>query len=120
MNSNTSKLVIQLLAYGLILAAVKIVSIFFDSYNIIDFVLFLAAGIMFGGKIPPHKWAWGLLMSLPAFALCLLLVINLGYSSIINGIGTSFAVSLIVIPVATSIGILIRVKLALRRSIEKK
>lgn len=120
MNSSTSNTVIQLLAFGLILAVVKFVYIFFDFYNVLDFVVFLAAGIILGGKVPSNRWALGLLLSLPAFALCLFFVINLGYSSIVNGVGTSFAVSLIVIPMATSIGIFIKTKRALRRSVEKK
>ncbi|ULQ53375.1 hypothetical protein [Flavihumibacter fluvii] len=120
MNTSTSNTVIQLFAFGLILAVIKLVFIFFDFYNILDFVVFLAAGIIFGGKVPSNRLALGLLLSLPAFALCLLFVINLGYSSIVNGIGTSYAVSLIVIPVATCIGVFINAKRALRRSIEKK
>jgi CRISPR/Cas system-associated protein Cas5 (RAMP superfamily) len=38
--------------------------------------------------------------------LCLLFVVNLGYSQIINGVGTSFVISLILIPLSTAIGIL--------------
>ena len=120
MNSSSSNSVIQLLAFGLMLAAIKLVYLFFDSYNILDFVAFLAAGIILGGKIPSNRLVSGLLLSLPAFILCLLFVINLGYSSIVKGIGTSYAVSLIVIPVATSLGIFIHTKLALRKSAEKK
>jgi hypothetical protein len=57
---------------------------------------------------------------LPAFALCLFLVMKLGYSSIMDGVGTSYAISLIVIPVATGIGIFINAKRALRTRAEKK
>ena len=120
MNSNKSGTVVQLLGFGLILAVVKIVYIFFDFYNILDFVVFLTAGIILGGKVPSNRKALGLLLSLPAFVLCLFFVIRLGYTSIISGVGTSFAVSLVVIPVATIIGVFINSKRTLRRSIVKK
>ena len=120
MNSNTSNTVIELLAFGAILAVVKIVYMFFDFYNILDFVIFLTAGIILGGKVPSNRRALGLLLSLPAFALCLFFVIRLGYTSIVNGVGTSFALSLIVIPVATIIGVFINAKCTLGRSIMKK
>lgn len=120
MKSNTSDIVFQLLGFGVVLAVIKLVYLFFDAYNILDFIVFLAAGIILGGKIPSNRRVLGLLLSLPAFALCLFFVINLGYSSIVNGVGTSYAVSLIVIPLATSIGIFINTKRALRRSTEKR
>ena len=72
-----------------------------------DFVVFLAAGVILSRKVSSNRWALGLLLALPAFTLCLLFVINLGYSSIVNGVGTSYAVSLLVIPMATSIGVFI-------------
>jgi peptidoglycan/LPS O-acetylase OafA/YrhL len=120
MNSNTSSTVIQLLAFGLMLAMIKLFYSFFDFYNILDVVVFLAAGIILGGKVPSKRWVLVLLLALPAFTLCLLFVLRLGYSSIVNGVGTSFAVSLILIPVATSIGVFINAKRALRTRVEKK
>lgn len=120
MNSSTIKTVFQLLAFGLILAALKFVYLFFDFYNILDIVVFLGAGILLGGKVPSNRWALGLLLSLPAFVYCLFVVINLGYSSIVKGVGTSYAISLIVIPIATSIGIFINAKRSLRKSVEQK
>ena len=120
MNSNAGRSIIQLLAFGLILAVIKLIYLFFEPYNILDFIVFLAAGIMLGGKVPPNRRFLGLLLALPAFALCLFLVIRIGYSSIMNGVGTSYAISLIVIPVATSIGIYINAKRAHRISAGKK
>jgi hypothetical protein len=120
MSSTAGRVIIQLLAFGLILAIIKIVYLFFDPYNILDFIVFLAAGIMLGGKVPSNRRFLGLLLALPAFALCLFFVIRNGYSSIMHGIGTSYAISLIVIPVATSIGIFINAKRAHRISVEKK
>lgn len=120
MNPSTKSNTFQLLVFGGILAAIKLVYLFFDFYNILDLVVFLAAGMTLGGKAPSNRRWLGLLLALPAFALCLLIVINLGYSSIVNGVGTSYAVSLIVIPVSTSIGIFINVKRGLRRRVEKK
>jgi hypothetical protein len=85
MNSGIVKPVIKLLTVGLVLAAAKFIYLFFDVYNILDFVVFLFAGIAFGGKVPPNRLALGLLLALPAFVLSLLFVINLGYSSIAKG-----------------------------------
>jgi hypothetical protein len=104
----------------MILAVIKLIYLFFDFNNILDFVVFLIAGVILDGKVSSNRWALGLLLSLPAFALCLLVVINLGYSLIVNGVGTSFTVSLIVIPVATIIGVFVNVKRTLLRSVEKK
>src|SRR5688572_11776339 len=120
MNLYTTSAVIKLLALGLLLAVIKLGYIFFNFYNILDFVVFLVAGMMLGEKVPANRWVSGLLLSLPAFVLCLIFVINLGYSSIVNGVGTSFAVALIVIPAATCIGILIKAKRVLHKSEEKK
>ena len=119
MSTSKDKTVV-LLAFGFLLAIFKIVYFFFDFYNILDFIVFLTAGFLLGGKVPPNRWALGLLLSLPAFTLCLLIVIKLGYTSIVNGIGIAYLVSLIVIPVATSIGIFINAKRTLRRNTAQK
>jgi hypothetical protein len=114
MNDSKSNTVFQVLAFGLILAMIKLVYLFFDFYNILDFVVFLAAGVILGRKVSSNRWVLGLFLSLPAFALCLFFVINLGYTSIVNGVGTSYAVSLLVIPMATSIGVFINAILGSR------
>jgi hypothetical protein len=120
MNSKIEGTIGQMLVFGLILAAIKLVYLFFDNYNILDFVVFLAAGILLGGKNPSRRWLSGIMMALPAFTLCLSFLIVNGYSSIVNGVGTSYAVSLIIIPLATFIGIFINAKHALRKSSRNK
>lgn len=120
MNFSTSTIAFKLLIYGVILTAAKLVYLFFDVYNIFDFVVFAAAGISLGGKVPSKQKVMGLLLCLPTVALCLFFIINLGYKSIVNGVGTSYAISLIVIPVATSIGLYINAKLALGKNLKKK
>jgi hypothetical protein len=42
--------------------------------------------------------------------LCLFFILRLGYASIVQGVGTSYTISLILIPLATFIGIAIRLK----------
>ena len=106
---------LPLWAIGFILAFFKLIYLFFDYYNILDFVVFLLAGIAFGGKVPASRWPVGLVMALPTFVLCLFIVLNLGYTSIREGVGTGYAWSLLVIPLATSIGIYIHVKYAARK-----
>ena len=110
MNWSTFKTVIIILAIGVGLAILKIVYLFFDFYNVLDLIVFLVAGFAIGKQLSSHRIAFGLLLSLPPFLLCLFIVIGLGYSSIAKGIGTAYAVSLIVIPLATCIGILISAK----------
>ncbi len=77
-NASKSNTVFQVLAFGLILAMIKLVYLFFNFYNILDFVVFLAAGVILSRKVSSNRWALWLLLSLPAFTLCQLLVINLG------------------------------------------
>jgi len=105
MRSNLNYTATQLLLFGLALALLKAIYLFLDFYNILDLVVFLSAGFVLGERIPSNRFAIGLLLSLPAFILCLLFVVNLGYSQIVDGVGTSFAVSLILIPLSTAIGI---------------
>ena len=116
MNKSTSKTAATLLAIGFMLALIKVIYLFFDFYNVLDLVIFSLAGFAFGRRVPPNSLALGLLLALPAFALCLAFVLKLGYSSIVQGVGTSFAISLIVIPLATFIGIIIRQKRSQKRA----
>lgn len=99
-----------LLAIGFLLALFKMLYLFIDYYNVLDLVVFCIAGYFFSRKLPPNRLGFTLLVALPAFALCLYIAIGLGYSSIVQGIGTAYAVSLILIPVATLVGIFIRFK----------
>ena len=107
MNSSTGSNVFQLLTFGLILAVLKVVYMFFDPSNITDFIVFLTAGYLLGGKVPASKKWLGLLLCLPALALCFLFVIKNGFTAIMNGIGTSYAIAFFVIPAATLLGIYI-------------
>ena len=102
------------------LAAFKFVYLFFDPYGILDVIVFLTAGIILAARVPLNRKALGLLLSLPAFLLCLFFVWNVGLTSIRNGIGSSFAISLIVIPVATILGVLIGAKRLAGKSVKEK
>ncbi len=92
------------------LAFIKVAYLFFDFYNVLDLVVFSIAGFAFDQRVPPNRLALGLLLALSAFALCLFIVLSLGYSYIVHGFGTSYAVSLILIPVAMFIGVIVRSK----------
>ncbi len=120
MNAKIESAIGQMLIYGLILAAIKLVYLFIDNYNILDFVVFLAAGILLGGKTPSSRWLSGLMLSLPAITLCLIFLIVNVYSSIVNGVGTSYVISIIIIPLATYIGVFINAKHAFRKSARNK
>jgi hypothetical protein len=114
MDWSPTKTIINLLALGVLLTIFRIVYMFFDPYGILDLVVFLSAGLAVGRKVASNRWLWGLLLSLPAFAFSLFLVMRIGYSSIVHGVGTLYAVSLIVIPVASCVGIAISAKRAYR------
>ena len=110
MNKSTPQTAAILLVLGLMLALLKVVYLFFDVYNVLDLIVFSIAGFAFGRRVPPNRIVLGLLLALPAFSLCLFFVLRLGYSSIEQGVGTSYVVSLILIPLATFIGINVRLK----------
>lgn len=98
----------QLLIYGLLLAGIKLVYLFFDPYGVLDLPVFLTAGFLLGGKVPSNQRFWGLLLALPTVLLCLFFVMKNGYSSILSGMGTSFAISLVLVPLATGLGLWVR------------
>jgi hypothetical protein len=110
------KTTIVLSLLGLLLGGSKIVWLFFNFLNILDLVIFLGIGYALGGKVAGGRWLWGLLLALPAFALDSFFVARLGYSKIITGIGTGYAVSLVLIPLAACVGIALGAKHALRNS----
>ena len=114
MNWSTTKTVINLLCLGVLLTIFKVVYFFFNYYGVIDIVVFLSAGLAVGRKVASNRWLWGLLLSLPAFAFSLFLVMRISYSSIVHGVGTLYAVSLLVIPVASCVGIAVSAKRAYR------
>lgn len=104
MPSISSKPTETLLVWGLLLAVAKIFYLFFDAYNILDFLIFIVAGFVFGRKLGLKPWAWEIWLALPAMAISAFFVIRLGYDQIISGVGTSFAISILVIPIAACIG----------------
>jgi hypothetical protein len=107
MNSTIIKATVPFLGYGLALAGIKLIYSFFDINTILDIVVFLVAGFAIGRKVTENRWALIVGLSLPAFILCLLFVIRLGYQSIIDGVGNSYVISLVIIPIATAVGVLL-------------
>lgn len=107
MKNKAIELILQMFAYGLILAGIKLVYSFFAFFYLLDLIVFLVAGILSGAKIPLDQRYLGLFLALPAFALSLFFVMQNGFTSISMGIGTSYAISLAVIPIATGLGILV-------------
>ncbi|MEJ7695033.1 hypothetical protein [Daejeonella sp.] len=111
MNKSTSNANVILLSPGFVLALIKVVYLIFDFYNVLDLVIWSFAGYAFGLKVPRQNIAPGL----PTFAICLFFVLKLGYSPLLQGVGTAYAISLIAIPLATLIGIIIRQKRSEKR-----
>ena len=109
MNLPNSQIAVPL-ALGFMLAVFKVVYLFFDVYNVLDVVVFSIAGFVFSRNVPPNQIKLWFLLALPAVILCLFFVLRLGYTSIIQGVGTTFVVSLILIPLATFTGTLFNLK----------
>lgn len=106
MNSTIIKATVPFLGYGVALAGIKFIYLFFGYTTVLDCIVFSVAGFAIGRKVTKNRMALILGLSLPAFLLCLFFVIRLGYQSIIDGIGTFHAISLVVVPVATTVGVL--------------
>ena len=110
MKWSNAKTTINLSLWGLLLGGSKIVWLFLNFFNILDLVIFLGAGYLLSSKVAGGRWLWGLLLALPAIALNSYFVIKLGYSQIINGIGTGYAVALVLAPLAACVGIALGIK----------
>ena len=110
------KTTIVLSLLGLLLGGSKTVWLFFNFFNILDLVIFLGIGYALGGKVEGGRWLWGLLLALPAFALDSYFVARLGYSNIVTGIGTGYAISLVLTPLAACVGIALGAKRAQKNS----
>jgi hypothetical protein len=95
-----------LLGIGFVFA--RIIYLFFDPYGICDVIIFTSTGYWLGNRLPPNRYLYALLLCLPSIVLCLFFAYQNGYSAIINGIGTVFVVSIVVMPIATFIGIFIK------------
>jgi len=120
MKWSTVKTAIVLSLLGLLLGVAKLAYLFFNIFNILDLVIFLGIGYALGGKVAGGRWLWGLVLALPAFALDSFFVAGLGYSNIVSGIGTGYAVSLVLIPLAACVGIALGAKRALGRATNMK
>lgn len=83
---------LELLMWGSLLALLKLVYLFFDPYNILDFVAFMCAGMILNKRLHMKRWPQGVLISVPAVLLCFLFLFNIDYVSISNGIGTTYLI----------------------------
>lgn len=114
MKWSPAKTIIVLSLLGLLLAPLKLIYSFFPFFNILDIVIFLGIGYVLGGKVSEDRWQWGLLLAFPAFALSAFFVTRLGIDSIVSGVGTGWAISSVLLPGASCVGIALGAKRALR------
>jgi hypothetical protein len=91
MNKVEFNIIIQLLGLGVLVAVVKMIYSFFPYFNFLDFIVFFIAGYAVG-KITTDRVLIGMSIALPAWFLCLFFVLRLGYSNIMQGVGTGVAV----------------------------
>jgi hypothetical protein len=97
---------------GLLIAPVKLVYSFFPFFNLTDVVVFGVLGGLFGYFRPAKSWRWGLWLSIPTVLLCLAFVRRLGSANLLKGIGTGWAISVLMIPLAACLGSYLGVKIA--------
>jgi hypothetical protein len=100
------------LVVGLLIAPVKLVYSFFPFFNVTDVLVFGVLGVLFGYLRPAKSWQWGLWLSIPTILLCLAFVRRLGSVNVLQGIGTGWAVSVLVIPLAACLGSYLGARLA--------
>ena len=109
--SNMPVYILSILA-ALLIAPVKLVYSFFPFFNLTDVVVFGVLGGLFGYLRPAKSWRWGLWLSIPTILLCLAFVRRLGSVNLLQGMGTGWAVSAFIIPLAGCLGSYLGARLA--------
>ncbi|HSN47449.1 MAG TPA: hypothetical protein VLR29_01690, partial [Flavobacterium sp.] len=93
--------------YGMALAGIKLIYSFFDFTTVLDFIVFIIAGFVIGRMVAEKTWVLTIGLAFPTFLLCVFFLIQIGYQPLSNGVGTSYAWSLLVVPIATCVGIVV-------------
>ena len=86
------------LGTGVLLAPIKLIYSFFPLFNLIDLAVFGLTGRYFGKRWPTAWWSTSLLLSLPALALVGAILRNLGRAELLAGVGTGWAISVLLVP----------------------
>lgn len=89
---------------GLLLAPLKVILSFFPLFNLVDVVLFLAAGVIFGRWSGRRRWALGVALSLPAALVSGYFVVRVG-AGLLEGVGLGWALSVVLVPVSALVGV---------------
>ena len=88
------------LAVGLLLVPLKLIYSFFPLFNLVDIAVFGLIGRYFGKRWPTEWWTTALLLSLPSLGFVAWVLRNLSVSDLLAGVGTGWAVSALLVPVA--------------------
>jgi hypothetical protein len=88
------------LAVGVLLVPLKFIYSFFPLFNLVDIALFGLVGRYFGKRWPTAWWTTALLLSLPSLGLVAWILRNLSVSDLLAGVGTGWAASGLLVPVA--------------------
>lgn len=83
---------------GLLLVPLKFIYSFFPLFNLIDIVVFGLVGLRFGKRWATAWWITALLLSLPALGLVALILRNLSIADLTAGVGTGWALSVLLLP----------------------
>jgi hypothetical protein len=118
-NRSNKPVYILALVVGLLIAPVKLVYSFLPFFNFTDVGVFGVLAGLFGYFRPAKSWRWGLWLSIPTILLCLAFVRLLGSDNLLKGVGTGWAISVLVIPLAACLGSYFGARLARGRRLPK-
>lgn len=105
MDRSNWKLYASALGLGVLLVPARFVLMFFPGFNVGEVVLFGGAAAALAYVFAAKPAAWSVLLFLPTFLLVLRIVVSwLGADNIGRGVGTSHALSLVLIPLSTFAG----------------
>ncbi len=85
---------------GLLVAGAKLIYSFFPGFNLLDVLVFALIGWNLGRHTGSPSWLIGLGLSLPAVILSASFVARLGTAELWQGVGTGWALSILLIPLA--------------------
>lgn len=92
------------LAVGIVAAVLRLGYVVFPLFNVVDAVLFGAAGYGVGRTRPGSRWASFILVVLPALAFVAFVLIVVGPTKPHEGVGVGHLYAVVVIPVAAGLG----------------
>lgn len=102
--------IIALLFIGFSLAILRIVVGLFPLNFLIEAAIYFGFGYLLGGKVNGRRWGWGLLLAGPAMAVSIYILSHLSGPALWAGKGLHHMISLVLLPLASCLGMYFRIK----------